>query len=57
MSLARLKSIKASIDGLIEVYDNKGIIGPISYLEEAMENIDAAIEEYNEYIDCGAGGE
>lgn len=52
--LFKLDDIKISIQRVIDSYDNNGIIGPISYLEEAINNIESAIEEEEIYkeIDC-----
>lgn len=49
----RLEDIKASIERLIDSYDARGIIGPIGYLEEAIENIESAMEEMDHYGDGG----
>lgn len=46
MSLARLKQLQKNIESLIVSYENTNIIGPISYLEEASELIEYAIDEY-----------
>jgi hypothetical protein len=49
MSLAKLNNVKNKVNDLIDQYDKIGILGPISYLEDCIENLDAAIEEYEQY--------
>ena len=51
--IKRIESIKDSVDKLIDTLDNKGILGPIGYLEEAQENLDAAISEVEMYEESG----
>lgn len=53
MAKSKLDDIKTTIQKAIDSFDRRGVIGPIGYLEEAMENIEAAIEEEEQY----SGGE
>lgn len=47
----KVKKIKSEIQKVIDKLDSNDIIGPISYLEEALENLDAALEEWELYND------
>lgn len=49
MSISKLKNIKNDIRSLAELYDTQCIFGPIEFLEEAIDNIDNAIDEYKQY--------
>lgn len=45
----RFVKIKSDINKLVNKLETLDIVGPISYLEECLENIDAAIEEWDLY--------
>ena len=45
----KLIKIKSDIQKIIDKMDNIDLIGPIPYLEESIENIEQAIEEWNLY--------
>lgn len=47
----KLIKLKAEINKLIDKMDKDGILGPVSYLEECLENIEAAIEEIDLYFE------
>lgn len=49
----KIEDINGSIDKFIDVLDAKGVLGPISYLEEAQSNLASALEE----IELYEGGE
>lgn len=42
-----LNDLKKSTQKLINKLDEKDIMGPVAFLEESLENIDQAIEEYD----------
>jgi len=46
----KLQKIKSDIDKVITKLDSQDILGPVAYLEECLENIDAAIEELDLYF-------
>ena len=45
MSIEKLTKLKADTQKLIDTFDKKGLYGPMGYLEECIDNLDAAIEE------------
>ena len=46
----KLVKLKSDINKMIDKLGEDSILGPIGYLEECLENIDAAIEELDEYF-------
>lgn len=46
MSLAKLRQLQKNIETLIVSYENSDMIGPISFLECANDEIEQAIDEY-----------
>ena len=49
LSISKLNKIKKELDTLIENYTENDILGPIPNLEIAVEEVEAAIEEYKAY--------
>lgn len=45
----KLQDIREKLQSLIRTMDDKGIEGPIGFLEEAIEDIDRAILELENY--------
>lgn len=53
MSISKFNSVMNNIQNLIDWLENKGIYGPIGYLESALGEVDNAKDEYNIYLSEG----
>lgn len=47
----KLKKLISDIKKLIDKLDESDVLGPVGYLEEAIENIESAMEEWNYYVE------
>lgn len=45
----RFKQLKKDVEKLVDLLENKGIYGPMAYLEEIQDLLDQASNEYEEY--------
>ena len=45
----KIKKVKSDIQKVIDKLDSNDLVGPIPFLEEALENLDAALEEWELY--------